>query len=132
MRLFWRAEWIGVGLIKKSYQVVAEELLKMIENGLLKPGDRIPTIDSLAEQYGVGKSTIREALSQLKARGLIEARQGEGTYVKMTASEALRRMRSQRWQAAPNDRQLAALVEFERAWSGRSAPLDPAGTGASS
>ena len=50
----------------------------------------------------------------------------------MTASEALRRMRSQRWQAAPNDRQLAALVEFERAWSGRPAPLDPAGTGASS
>lgn len=44
-----------------------------------------------------------------------------------TASGALRRMRGQRWQAAPNDRQLAALVQFERDWTGRTAPLDPAG-----
>jgi protein tyrosine phosphatase (PTP) superfamily phosphohydrolase (DUF442 family) len=44
-----------------------------------------------------------------------------------TASGALRHMRSQRWQAAPNDRQLAALVQFERDWTGRTAPLDPAG-----
>jgi hypothetical protein len=34
-------------------------------------------------------------------------------------------LRSKRWQAAPNDRQLAALLEFETAWRGRRAPLDP-------
>lgn len=45
----------------------------------------------------------------------------------MTASDALRQMRGQRWQAAPNDRQLAALKQFEREWTGRSAPLEPAG-----
>jgi protein-tyrosine phosphatase len=43
-----------------------------------------------------------------------------------TSSSALRLLRSKRWQAAPNDRQLAALLEFERAWTGRTAPLDPA------
>ncbi|MDP8924780.1 MAG: dual specificity protein phosphatase family protein [Chloroflexota bacterium] len=48
-----------------------------------------------------------------------------------TASNALRQMRSRRWQAAPNDRQLAALVQFERDWTGRSAPLEPAGHGTS-
>lgn len=42
-----------------------------------------------------------------------------------TSSSALRLLRSKRWQAAPNDRQLAALLEFERAWTGRARPLDP-------
>ncbi|WCK55111.1 FadR/GntR family transcriptional regulator [Aneurinibacillus sp. Ricciae_BoGa-3] len=78
-----------MSLIKKSYEVVAEDLEKMIEEGIMNPGERIKTIDRLAEQYGVGKSTIREALSQLKARGLIESRQGEGTYVKRSAKVAL-------------------------------------------
>ncbi len=44
-----------------------------------------------------------------------------------TASQALRLMRARRWQVAPNDRQIAALVEFERGWTGRQAPLDPVG-----
>ena len=43
-----------------------------------------------------------------------------------TSSSALRLLRSRRWQAAPNDRQLAALLEFETAWRGRRTPLDPA------
>ncbi|HZO31834.1 MAG TPA: dual specificity protein phosphatase family protein [Chloroflexota bacterium] len=52
-----------------------------------------------------------------------------------SSSSALRMLRSKRWQAAPNDRQLAALLEFETAWRGSRAPLDPshepsaAGTG---
>lgn len=43
-----------------------------------------------------------------------------------TASSALRLLRSKRWQAAPNDRQLAALLDFEKSWTGRRTPLDPA------
>ncbi|WP_035101904.1 FadR/GntR family transcriptional regulator [Aneurinibacillus terranovensis] len=81
-----------MSLLKKSYQVVAEDLEKMIHEGVLKPGMKIATIDRLAEQYGVGKSTIREALSQLKARGLVESRQGEGTYVQKSAQFALTSM----------------------------------------
>ena len=42
-----------------------------------------------------------------------------------TSSSALRMLRSKRWQAAPNDRQLGALLEFEKAWRGSRAPLDP-------
>jgi hypothetical protein len=42
-----------------------------------------------------------------------------------SSSSALRLLRSKRWQAAPNDRQLAALLEFERAWTGSTQPLDP-------
>lgn len=79
-----------MSLIKKSYEVIAEQIEKLIEDGTLEPGTRLPTIDRLAEQYNVGKSTVREALSQLKARGLIESRQGEGTYVEKSASAALK------------------------------------------
>ena len=43
-----------------------------------------------------------------------------------SSSSALRLLRSKRWQAAPNDRQLAALLEFETAWRGRRAHLDSA------
>lgn len=42
-----------------------------------------------------------------------------------TSSSALRMLRSKRWQAAPNDRQLAALIAFEQGWAGRRSPLDP-------
>jgi hypothetical protein len=41
-----------------------------------------------------------------------------------TASAALKLLRSKRWQAAPNDRQLAALLDFERIWTGHSTHLD--------
>ncbi|MED0668952.1 FadR/GntR family transcriptional regulator [Aneurinibacillus aneurinilyticus] len=79
-----------MSLIKKSYQIVAEDLQRMIEEGMLQPGERLKTIDKLAEHYGVGKSTIREALSQLKAKGLITSRQGEGTFVQRNAAAALK------------------------------------------
>ncbi len=73
-----------MSLLRKSFEVVADDLENRILQKTFKPGDRLPTIDQLAIQYGVGKSTIREALSQLKARGLILAKQGEGTFVQDT------------------------------------------------
>jgi GntR family transcriptional regulator, transcriptional repressor for pyruvate dehydrogenase complex len=79
-----------MSLVKKNYEVVAEELEKMIGEGVLEPGTKLSTIDQLAQQYGVGKSTIREALTRLKAKGLIEAKQGEGTYIKKDAIAALK------------------------------------------
>jgi len=70
-----------MNLTKKSYEIIAEELQRIIDSGLIKPGDKLDSIENLAKQYHVGRSTIREALSQLKAKGLIESRQGGGTYV---------------------------------------------------
>ncbi|WP_029054178.1 FadR/GntR family transcriptional regulator [Sporosarcina ureae] len=67
---------------KKIYEEVADSLLDSIQSGELKPGDKLDSVQQLAENFTVGRSTIREALSTLRARGLIEMRQGEGTYVK--------------------------------------------------
>lgn len=65
----------------KGYEWVSKDLMDHIAEGRYKPGDRLPSVVDLAAQYGVGRSTVREALSALKAKGLIDIRQGGGTYV---------------------------------------------------
>ncbi len=67
---------------KKIYEEVAETLHEMIRTGQLNPGDRLDSVQQLAENFHVGRSAIREALSALKAIGLVEIKQGEGTFVK--------------------------------------------------
>ncbi|MCM3536769.1 FadR family transcriptional regulator [Priestia endophytica] len=57
-------------------------MLLNIKNGDLKPGDKLDSVWQLAENFQVGRSAIREALSALRAMGLIEMRQGEGTFVR--------------------------------------------------
>ncbi|MBK5486854.1 FadR/GntR family transcriptional regulator [Bacillus mycoides] len=64
------------------YEEVSEAILTMIKNGTLKPGDKLLPVHQLAEQFQVGRSAVREALSALRAMGLIEMKQGEGTYVR--------------------------------------------------
>ncbi|HEQ4957907.1 TPA: L-lactate utilization/bacilysin biosynthesis transcriptional regulator LutR, partial [Streptococcus pyogenes] len=54
----------------------------MIKNGELKPGDKLDSVQALAESFQVSRSAVREALSALKAMGLVEMKQGEGTYLK--------------------------------------------------
>jgi len=74
---------------KKLYEEVAEELKRMIREGELKPGDRLASVKELAEAFNVGRSAVREALSALQAMGLVEMRQGEGTFVRNYDPSAL-------------------------------------------
>lgn len=67
---------------KKIYEEVSEVLHEKIRGGVLKPGDRLDSVEQLAEQLQVSRSAVREALSALKAMGLIEIKQGSGTFVK--------------------------------------------------
>ncbi|WNQ13396.1 FadR/GntR family transcriptional regulator [Paenibacillus aurantius] len=61
---------------KNHYEHITEQLQNLIVEGKLQPGDRLPSTKELSERFGVGRSTMREALSALKAMGLIEIRQG--------------------------------------------------------
>ncbi|WP_071460444.1 FadR/GntR family transcriptional regulator [Bacillus massilinigeriensis] len=72
---------------KKIYEEVAEAILEMIKSGQVKPGEKLDSVQQLAENFQVGRSAIREALTALRAMGLIEIRQGEGTYVKEFETE---------------------------------------------
>jgi GntR family transcriptional regulator, transcriptional repressor for pyruvate dehydrogenase complex len=67
---------------KKIYEEVADTIHEMIRNGQLLPGDRLDSVQQLAENFKVGRSAIREALSALKAMGLVEMKQGEGTFIR--------------------------------------------------
>ncbi|MEH7501747.1 FadR/GntR family transcriptional regulator [Neobacillus drentensis] len=66
---------------KKIYEEVAEAIYEMIRTGQVKPGERLDSVQQLAENFQVGRSAIREALTSLRAMGLVEMKQGEGTYV---------------------------------------------------
>lgn len=65
----------------KGYEIVMEQLKESILSGTYAPGAKLASVVELAAAFGVGRSTIREALSALKAIGLVEIRQGGGTYV---------------------------------------------------
>ena len=74
---------------KKKYEEVCEILHEKILAGELKPGDRLDSVEYLAEQLQVSRSAVREALSALKAMGLIEIKQGSGTFVKQFPEQKL-------------------------------------------
>ena len=62
-------------------QTVVDSLTKVIIAGDLKPGDKIPTEMELAEGFGVGRNSIREAIKILVYYGILEIRRAEGTFV---------------------------------------------------
>lgn len=69
-----------LNVTKLSDQIVAR-LETMLLEGSFRPGDRLPPERQLAEQLGVSRPSLREAIQKLAARGLLVARQGGGTYV---------------------------------------------------
>ncbi len=66
--------------------LVVKTVLEEIKAGRFKPNDRIPTIDKLSESLNVGISTIREGLQQLQSMGVVEIKQGKGTYIRSDIS----------------------------------------------
>ena len=60
---------------------IAKKVLEMINTGMLKPGDKLPSERDLMDQLRVSRSSIREALRSLSLMGLLETRPGDGTYV---------------------------------------------------
>jgi GntR family transcriptional repressor for pyruvate dehydrogenase complex len=60
---------------------VVEYVLKMIEAGRLRSGDRLPPERDLAEQVGVSRASLRSGIRSLQAMGVMNARQGSGTYI---------------------------------------------------
>lgn len=65
---------------------VEEDLLNYILQEPVKIGEKIPNEYELAEQFGVGRSTVREAVKALVSKGILEVRRGAGTYVVSTST----------------------------------------------
>lgn len=63
-------------------EVVLEEIQRLIAEGHFHPGDQFPSEMELAERFGVGRSSIREAMRVLQLMGVVEVIQGKGTFVR--------------------------------------------------
>ncbi len=61
---------------------VADQLGKMIEDGVYAVGEKIPTEPELTEMFRVSRNTLREAVQALTAAGILVVKQGDGTYVR--------------------------------------------------
>lgn len=67
---------------------LAVDLERLMLEGELKEGDRLPTEQELGELFGVSRVSIRQALHELEVRGLIDRKPGRGTTVRSLASRA--------------------------------------------
>jgi len=65
----------------KVYEEVADRIRRLIAEGRLKAGDRLPPERELAERFGVSRTSVRDAIRALEMIGLLEPRQGDGTVV---------------------------------------------------
>ncbi|UOK56341.1 GntR family transcriptional regulator [Bacillus sp. OVS6] len=66
---------------KKVSDTVSEQIEKMILDGSIPAGEKLPSVRELCERFGVGRSAVRDAITVLKGKGLVKVKQGEGTYV---------------------------------------------------
>ncbi len=66
---------------KRISDQVFDQLRDLIFRGHLKPGEKLMTERDLAQSMGISRPTVREAINKLVAMGLLEHRQGQGTYV---------------------------------------------------
>ena len=66
----------------RAHEEVVSQLRALMERGVLRTGDRLPSERELAKRFGVSRVTVRQALSVLQAMGLIESRIGNGTFAR--------------------------------------------------
>ena len=70
------------------YEEVANRISYLVEEGTFRPGDRVPSIRNLSQQFGVSINTIKQAYAFLEDRRMIEARPQSGYFVCARLPEA--------------------------------------------
>ncbi len=102
--------------IEKIYVQIIRQIEDLIERGVLKPGDKLPTEPVLAEQLGTSRPPLREALSALEIMGIIERRGRTGNFVKanIDAVRYKRQLRELERNVSPHETlQARKIVETE-------------------
>jgi GntR family transcriptional regulator, transcriptional repressor for pyruvate dehydrogenase complex len=97
---------------KKRSGAVIDRIIASLASGLRKPGERLPSIEALAVEYSVGRTSVREALMALELVGVVELRHGDGTFIREGASRFCLRPLS--WSALLDKSKIAALAETRR------------------
>ncbi|MCL5965702.1 MAG: FadR family transcriptional regulator [Deltaproteobacteria bacterium] len=101
---------------------VANQLRKLIAEGVFKVGDRLPSERDLSEQMGVSRTSVREALQTLEVQGILETVHGGGSIVRNITGREIRPPIEQfLGQDKRRVLELAELRAFMEAWAAREA-----------
>jgi DNA-binding GntR family transcriptional regulator len=106
-----------------KYHRVADALRREIRDGDLPPGERLPAETALVERFRVSLPTVRQALSVLRAEGLIQSIHGVGTFVK-DQRRLQRRSRGRYGRARGDQKLLTDHLRHEIVFAGRDAAPD--------
>jgi GntR family transcriptional regulator, transcriptional repressor for pyruvate dehydrogenase complex len=104
-----------------TYELVANQIQRAVHLGLLVPGDRLPAERALAQQLGVARMTVREAIRVLAHEGRITVRRGAHGGMWIRAQDVTKRELMQL--AADTDRAIGDVYEFRYLVEGASARL---------
>ena len=63
------------------YEQVRDGLRKLMVNGMLRPGDKLPSVRSLALKLGINPNTVQKAYAILEADGIIYSVSGKGSFI---------------------------------------------------
>src|ERR1700681_4852289 len=74
----------------RLYEQIVQQVEESIHKSVLKPGDQLPPERELAQQFGVSRTAVREAVKALREKGLVEAYPGRGTFVTDGTSYSMR------------------------------------------
>src|SRR5579863_10421019 len=92
----------------RLYEQIVGQIEVSIREGKLKPGDQLPAERELAQQFGVSRTAVREAVKTLCEKGLVEAYSGRGTFVTPGRSRSAKH--SRHWLVNSGDTQNARYV----------------------
>jgi GntR family transcriptional repressor for pyruvate dehydrogenase complex len=74
----------------RLYEQIVEQIEQRVLDGVLIPGDKLPSERELCEQFGVSRTVVREAVRALREKGLVDIQPGRGTFITNGTSEAMR------------------------------------------
>ena len=74
----------------RLYEQIVRQVEELVLTGKLKPGDQLLSERELAQQFGVSRTAVREAIKALREKGLVEAYSGKGTFITNASSQAIR------------------------------------------
>lgn len=75
----------------RLYEQIVQQIEQSIVEGRLNPGDQLPTERELAQQFGVSRTAVREAVKTLTEKGLVESFSGRGTFVTAPKQQSSRK-----------------------------------------
>jgi len=97
---------------KSLYEEIVQQVIQYIKNENLSPGDKLPSEDKLVALFQVSKTAVREALSILASKGIIEKRPGVGSIIQeITGSTFVENITTQ---LIFNQQSLQEILEFRR------------------